>query len=647
MLGLIGVLIVVVFLPTIVSRLLVRQEAMRWLSQQLSADVRVGHATLGWTAPVFLTDIEVLPHDGTSRVAVESVISRQSLWNLLTGITSPYVFELDGLSASFVIPDTELTSSSPEFNLGEVLNEFLIQPIPRPDRDVEIVLSNGQVELTDESGVMLASWSPITGSYASGEGESSQQLDIEAPVSGTSGRAQLAVSAGQRDGTEFVELEIACLEQPSTLFQPLLRPVIGEEVDFEPWTGTLSVQFVRHEQTAQIRLSNQSQWDLDNSPETAAHDLQVEIQTEYSSDTDRLEVPRLFAQSDAFLIDAQGSVDDCSGTGQTTLNGTLQFPAQGIVDLLPEDLRKEITMEGLKFSEFSVRGPLNPESGLAGLTFEVSTVVSWDRATAYGIESQNGQVRITHADQQLHLDPIDVPVSRGHLRMLPGLDLRTEPVTVRVSEGTMLERVQFTEEMSRGWLRYISPSVADATSTEGELSLFTKAAEFQLNELGAGDVSGVLTFHNARVGPGPMAKSIFGVFNEVQALVGRRPSALDQQTWLQIREDDVPFWTEQGRVHHSDFDFYIGEMHLTTNGSVGLDETLDIVLSLELPRTWLSGRPLLQALFEEDIQLAVRGTLSEPRIDARPLAEFGTRIGVKAANGLLERLLDRRRNRKP
>ncbi|HWL09316.1 MAG TPA: hypothetical protein VNQ76_12990, partial [Planctomicrobium sp.] len=118
---------------------------------------------------------------------------------------------------------------------------------------------------------------------------------------------------------------------------------------------------------------------------------------------------------------------------------------------------------------------------------------------------------------------------------------------------------------------------------------------------------------------------------------------LSEQILMEIPEEATNFALQNGRVYHDQFGVMIRNMRVVTTGSVGLDQTLDLKVVMPIPDRWLEGvGPVLQALRGEAIELLVQGTLKEPRLDGRPVADFGKRIGAKAASGLIERILERR-----
>ena len=115
---------------------------------------------------------------------------------------------------------------------------------------------------------------------------------------------------------------------------------------------------------------------------------------------------------------------------------------------------------------------------------------------------------------------------------------------------------------------------------------------------------------------------------------------------MQVEQQQVPFEFAEGRVYHKDLQVGFGDVVVQSEGSVGLDETIDFLLSVPIPDKWTAGKPLLANLKGEVIPFQMGGTLDKPQLDGKALGDFGKRIGFKSAGGLLQQLLEKRLEKK-
>jgi hypothetical protein len=428
--------------------------------------------------------------------------------------------------------------------------------------------------------------------------------------------------------------------------QSWLKKYLGPEQDLKRCGGTIQAHFQQDKSSgwnlqATARLSSTSS--SAGAPPRAA---ELDVSAAFSKTDDKLTIAKCQAAAEGAALALSGEITEVARRQLANLSAEIQSPGFAPLDFLPDPIRQEVRVDGLKFSQISIRGPLKPAPDSPD-ALEISLIAGWQSAVAYGLASSGGQLRLAIADGQLRAEPLDVSIGGGRLRQLPALDFRSNPPELVFSEGPMLENVALTEEVCRNWLKYVSPTLANATAAEGEFSLSTKAGRIPVGQPAAGRLGGTLVIHRGQVRPGPLAMQALQRANEIQGMILRGGGVdLTRQTLLTIQNEDVNFALQDGRVYHDDFGFYVKEMRVSTTGSVGLDQSLDLLLNMELPDAWFrNAGPILQSLRGEKIQLVVAGTLDKPAIDGRPLAEFGKRIGIKAGAGLLERIIERRMER--
>jgi hypothetical protein len=273
----------------------------------------------------------------------------------------------------------------------------------------------------------------------------------------------------------------------------------------------------------------------------------------------------------------------------------------------------------------------------------LQATLDWTRATAFGLYSEAGQLKISLLDKQLKLEPVGVVVNEGKLLSLPGVDLTAPGGHVVFEPAVLLEEINLTEQICRGWLRYISPITADATSVSGKLSLATGEGRLPIEALETGSLQGVLVIHDGALGTGPLIDPVMNIVEQVQGIIGvagGQPLANDLK--LKLVPQQVAYELREGRVYHSNLSFKAGEVTLISSGSVGLDDSLDMRLQITMPQKWFENRgPVLSSLQGEVIEVGIGGWLDRPKVDPRPLADFGKRVGAKAAGGLIQDLINR------
>ncbi len=227
-----------------------------------------------------------------------------------------------------------------------------------------------------------------------------------------------------------------------------------------------------------------------------------------------------------------------------------------------------------------------------------------------------------------------------HLQV--GLQRRTDaPGSVPeivVEAGPLLERASISPEMCEDVLKYAAPALSGATMARGEFSIDLDQWRLPLDRPQDGEMGGRINIHRIEIGPGPILDSILAT---IRLLIANKDTSTlggtaGPMTFELARDSVVHFEMRDGRVYHHGFEIGIGNFRLRTHGSVGLDQTIDIVAEIELPGDALKDRPFLQALSQHTIVLPIGGTFAEPRINT---AELG-RSSLQAVLGALDAMAD-------
>jgi len=646
--GGIVIIAIAVLFPKIAAYFLTSQDALQWVQPGSAHHLEVGHASLGWTSPVFLKDVKVTDDHGTEVATIASVNTNSSLWSLVMGRPQTTV-KLDGIHVRLVVtgavPDADVT-----FDLPAMIQRILNEPLPSPGRETKVVISDAHLELVDSDGTSLQGWSNVTAEYQFQRAESPMhQFNLIAPDANSEGQSTINASV-THDFTSSLNIDRVVIEmdssqQPMTGLQPLFPEIDMTQAPLITGASTIELTRTRGE-SIDFKVNSTIQPEAAKGVQQTYEDGTVDIDASYSATTDRLDVSRLYAQVDPVLLDADGSITDVTKEANVQVAGTLKSPAEALAELIPEELRDEIKMEGMELTDLAFEGPLKPKNGagglFGGLKFRVSTTLKWKHSEAFGVVSDNGKIKISMVDNMVTLDPLDVPVSQGRVVSLPSIDLNTDPPTVHIADGLILDKVNLTEEMCRGWVGYVTPLAAGATSARGTISLSAKATSFQLGDIEKSQIAGVLTMHDAEIGPGPIVQPLLAKIGTIRQLAraGQNPNALGDKIWMKMDNQNIQYQIANGRAYHKDLTMHVGDMPISSAGSIGFDNTLDLGVRMSLPDKWFEGKPLLEFMQGESIDIPIHGTTKQPIIDDRGIANFGKRIGSKAAGGFLNKLLD-------
>jgi hypothetical protein len=249
----------------------------------------------------------------------------------------------------------------------------------------------------------------------------------------------------------------------------------------------------------------------------------------------------------------------------------------------------------------------------------------------------------------MRVEPLSLAVGEGQLTLAPSLRLDPPPAELTHPAGQLLTNVRISPEVSEAMLKYVAPVLAGATQTDGLFSMQLDAVRVPLGEMRRMDSAGKLSVHSVRVVPGTLASGWISLAQQIEAIAKRRdPTALAAKppvTLLSIRDQQVNFRVVDGRVHHQNMEFQVGEVVMRSQGSVGLDESLSLVLQVPIQDSWVSTQPLLAGLKGQALQVPISGTLTRPQMDQRAVASLSQQLLQSAAGqaigGELNRALDK------
>ncbi len=325
-------------------------------------------------------------------------------------------------------------------------------------------------------------------------------------------------------------------------------------------------------------------------------------------------------------------------------------------------LGNQIQMTGLDTARFTLDGPLLPEAPTAPTTGNnnrplataprvTPTLVSpllvgvgqfgWDQVSAYGINVGKGRLNTELRRGIVDFQPLTVPVSDGRMNLTPRIYLNENPAAITLDRGPLLENVQITPQMFRSWLMYVAPLLADATECQGRTSVTLERAIFPLAAPETGQVAGTLTLHGADVRPGALANQYIGLAQQIRALfqqngqVSAAPTS--PITLVHLDEQELRVEMANGRIHHRGLKMKIGDVICSTSGSVGLDQTLDLLIDVPVQDDWIKGGKLVGSLAGQTIQIPIKGTIGRPGIDRSALDNAARQMVTGAASRLLNR----------
>jgi hypothetical protein len=212
--------------------------------------------------------------------------------------------------------------------------------------------------------------------------------------------------------------------------------------------------------------------------------------------------------------------------------------------------------------------------------------------------------------------------------------------------GPVLQNVRISPEMCSLWMKYVAPMLADSTRAEGKFSLSLEGANVPISAPLTSNAAGTLAIESAQIGPGPMLQQLSGVLKQIRSFFdGGAATAGDGQAqgWLTLPKQDVLFEVRDGVVKNQGFKIAIGDVVISTEGSVSI-ETQQINLVATIPfvdSLFKRTDGIFAGLKGKSLPISITGTFAQPRLDMRALENLTKQFAGSAVRGAIEKQFER------
>jgi hypothetical protein len=325
--------------------------------------------------------------------------------------------------------------------------------------------------------------------------------------------------------------------------------------------------------------------------------------------------------------DANGKLDLAAATPRIDLEGKYEYDLVRLSELGRMHLGLPLFAAGRDASPFSYHGPMSLAEAEAGLGLK------WTGAEIAGFLIGPGELIAQMAGGIVRANPIAVDVSEGRMALTPQVTFSQDGSVLQFEPGRIADRIRINPRMCAGALQYIAPPLAGVATAEGTFSIEMEQCRIPLDAPEKGDLSGRMTVHAVSIGPGPLIREL------ATALGFGRTAQLS-------RESTVPFRMVDGRVYHRDLQLVFPEVTMKTYGSVGLDQSLALIVEMPIPDRWRTGNPALDSVVRnQSLRLPIGGSLLEPAIDRRELERQAGQFMQGAVRNVLENQLNQQLQR--
>ncbi|MEL7498936.1 MAG: hypothetical protein AAFN77_15115 [Planctomycetota bacterium] len=372
-------------------------------------------------------------------------------------------------------------------------------------------------------------------------------------------------------------------------------------------------------------------------------------------------------QSGSFSGNVDGTVKEIASRMAVDVRGKWKPDWSKINGLVAQYAGNSLLFEGNQEQAFAIRGPLFTDPGVDAVQQDIAvtkpTIVSqpqpwvpedlqagidlgWERGTVLGLPVGASQLDLRLEQGLAKVTTKGIPFAGGTIGFAPVIDLRGSEPVITSQWTRLLDNVELRPDTARQWLQYVAPLAADATSAQGNLTVDVGEARIPVFNPQQIQARGAVKLSNVVIGAGPVAEQLLGTVKQVRQLLKPDAKDRDLNTWLRLDEQTVPIVVRDGRVFHDKLDFSHDDLVIRTRGSVGFDQTLQLVAEIPIADEWIAGKKWLAGLQGQSLTVPVNGTVTQPKLDRSAIEQLSRNLVNQAAKGAVDNVVEDKLNPK-
>jgi len=327
------------------------------------------------------------------------------------------------------------------------------------------------------------------------------------------------------------------------------------------------------------------------------------------------------------------------------LDADTQYDLDVLTQRLLSDPERKIQLSGRNHDVFHLEGSpsLWTQTDLANLNtttvastssrndaasllkpLEATGRIAWDGGQLYGLALGPTAVVAQLHNGLVRTEPVQCSFGTGEIVVMPQWDMNSN--LVQLAPGSRIQNLQVTPELSREWLGYLAPMLADSAHVQGTVSARLQQFDYFIDRPEVSTIKGEINLLNTKASAGQS----LGPLLQVLALVDREGAGQLQQ--LDFPDQTVPFEMRDGMVLHDGLQVQLGDYRMSSRGGVGIDQRIQMVLTVPMEKNATSSSTA------RTLQIPVGGTVTRPQLDTRGLMQ---NLGRQQIQNQVDKQLDR------
>jgi len=371
----------------------------------------------------------------------------------------------------------------------------------------------------------------------------------------------------------------------------------------------------------------------------------------YTNAQDTAAIEHLQVTGETMQLDCSAQWENFSASGPVEIRGSLDYDPATLATLVSTYAGPDVMVQGDRRVQFEARGRLagnesSPVDEHWSQHWRATAQTGWTSARLFGLSVSAGTLEATVAEGHVVTSPLEIAIGNGSVTAGPRVVLDPPPQRLVLPAGPLFRNVRISPEVSETMLKYVAPVLAGATRVDGLFSLELNETSVPLSDPKQTRTEGNLSVHQLTVSPSPMVRDLATLIKRLESIkepqnLLRSSRSPQDSKLLSIKDQQIAFQVAEGRVHQRNLEFVVDNVPVRSNGSVGFDQTLALVIEIPIQDKWIEKEPALRGLAGQTLRIPIQGTFQNPRIDERAVANLSQQLLEGAARGFLGNEIDR------
>ena len=342
------------------------------------------------------------------------------------------------------------------------------------------------------------------------------------------------------------------------------------------------------------------------------NEVALAFEAEIDPEQKAINVKTLQLESPQIKI-TKGQFSQVSKDGKTTLQGQadLEYDWSVVSTVAAPYLPEDLSLQGKRKDSvsFTSEYPADQSDKLLS-NLNAKANVGFEKAAYMGLDFGPTDINVQVQNGLLNIAPFATTVNEGQFNFAGGADFKQAPSLFKAAKPMQIVKdIKINDATTKKLLRYVNPIFGDAVNVSGIANFNCEQLAIPLSAEAKNDtvVIGTISISELKLQASDLLGQILSVSGGASGTV------------LTIHPTKLVL--QKGVLRYDNMQIDVGNNPINFKGSIGLDKSLDMTVTLPYTTTGRTARTDRETSGAR-ITLPLKGTVDKPQLDTGKLAEI-------------------------